>query len=263
MEKQLVGWFGTGDCPIPKLDVVGSNPIARSDTSTEPNPPCGVSPVLGGAARTAEKFGKIPHSRQEADMPRKLTFPPYPKRPHASGKARISVQGVTHYLGAFNSPESWAECQRLLGEWRRAQAGRPAGGPAQAPAPAAPCRTLADVLARFLADQEKRRRDPETGGVKEELGNYAFYLRLPGHRTPGDFVARDLEQLRDAMADGSWMTAEDLARARRAGRGRGWARTVVNRTLARVKYLFAWAERRGHVPEGRAHHLDTVPGFEL
>src|SRR5262245_61177981 len=160
-------------------------------------------------------------------MPRKLVFPPYPKKQHANGQARISVQGVTHYPGAFNSPESWAECQRLLGEWRRAQAGRPAGGPAQAPAPAAPCRTPADVLARFLADREKRRRDPETGGVKEELGNYAFYLRpllrLHGHRPPGDFLARDLEQLRDAMADGSLMTAEDLARARRAGRGRGWA----------------------------------------
>ncbi len=52
---------------------------------------------------------------------RKGTPPGYPKRPHVSGQARITVRltnGKRHdiTLGAFGSPESRAEYQRVLAE---------------------------------------------------------------------------------------------------------------------------------------------------
>ena len=50
-------------------------------------------------------------------MGRPKRFPPYPRKPHSSGQARIKVDGKPEYLGIHSSPESWNEYRRMLEEW--------------------------------------------------------------------------------------------------------------------------------------------------
>lgn len=193
-------------------------------------------------------------------MPRTPTFPPYPRKPHASGQARIRVAGVDVYLGAFGSPASWAEYQRRLDLWR---AGRDAG--VQAPAPAGGCRTVADLVAAYLEHARAYYRHAD-GTAKDELGQVVQSLRpvarLYGDTPLIDFRGPCLRRVRDAMADGSWMSDADRARAERQHGGRGWSRGNVNRMLSRVKACWRWAESEGLVPEGRSEHLATVRGLE-
>src|SRR5947209_12815930 len=101
-------------------------------------------------------------------MPRKRTFPPYPRKAHASGQARIAIAGTHHYLGPYQSPESYAEYERLLNEWRVHGAALAAG---EAGAPAAGgIRTVKAVLARFWLYAEAKY-------TADELTNFRFSLR--------------------------------------------------------------------------------------
>ena len=45
-------------------------------------------------------------------MPRLRTVPAYQK--HASGQARVTLNGRDHYLGIYDSPESKARYQELV-----------------------------------------------------------------------------------------------------------------------------------------------------
>jgi len=40
---------------------------------------------------------------------KKFSFPPYPKNPHASGQARITIRGKVYYLGRHGTPDSHRE----------------------------------------------------------------------------------------------------------------------------------------------------------
>ena len=103
------------------------------------------------------------------------TFPPYPKRPHSSGQARIKIAGRHTFLGVWGSPESWGEYRRRLAAWQDRQEAceRP---------PRAPTRH-----ARTRPDRRRPRRPlPFPGGSrcytnadgspKPELQNFDFSL---------------------------------------------------------------------------------------
>jgi hypothetical protein len=49
-------------------------------------------------------------------MPKKSSVPAY-RLHRASGQAVVTLNGVDHYLGRWNSPESKAEYDRLISEW--------------------------------------------------------------------------------------------------------------------------------------------------
>src|SRR5690349_8908522 len=49
-------------------------------------------------------------------MPKKSSVPAY-RRHRASGQAVVTLNGVDHYLGRWESPESKAEYDRLIAEW--------------------------------------------------------------------------------------------------------------------------------------------------
>jgi integrase len=195
-------------------------------------------------------------------MQRKPSFPSYPKRPHKTGQARIRLDGRDRYIGAWRSPASYAEYERLLAEWRAGQA-EARTGPAAA---AGTVRTINDLLARWAAHADQHYRNPD-GSPKSERDNFRLSLRplqrLYGHTLIQDFGPRALKALQRAMVDGSWMTPQDRATAERLGKGTGWARRVINRSIGRVRTMFRWAESEELVLPATLHALECVAGLQV
>lgn len=180
-------------------------------------------------------------------------FPRYPRRPHATGLARVVINTKTYYLGKHNSPESHAEYRRLMQEFALgAFDGRPTG--AHAGAQPAPERrqTVADLVAMWIADAKRN------GFAAKELVQIELAIkpldRLFGATFADEFTAARLESLRDAMISASWMT--DAERAIR--KHPGWSRGYTTHQIARIKRLFRWGEARGHIPKGTWEHLKTL-----
>lgn len=193
-------------------------------------------------------------------MPRTPRFPKYPGRVHTSRQARIVLDGKAVYLGKFGSPESWAEYNRLLNEWRARQS------TAGASAPAGQVRTVGELVVRFLEYADQHYKNPD-GTPKPERNHFrhavAPLLRLYGRTLLQDFGPKAMRTVQAAMASGSWLTDEERARlrAKRPGCGDGWCRRVVNRMTTRIKTLFRWGVREELIPESKANALDSVRGL--
>jgi len=174
-------------------------------------------------------------------MPRKKPGEPpvYPSKPHASGQARIRLDGRDHYLGVWGTAESRLKYAELIDRWRRGEGVRAVA------APVSP-RTVADVAAMFLDDARRTRRKPD-GSPTKEVANFPYavealceqFADLPAER----FGAAQLLDLRDSLP------------------ARGWGRRYANRQLTRIKTLFRWAELRQLVPAGTFAALRAVPGL--
>jgi integrase len=188
-------------------------------------------------------------------MPRQ--FPSYPRKPHKSGQARIKIAGRQIYLGVHGSPASWAEYNRLLGEWR---AGRlPAPSPARGRV-----RTVKELTDAWETWAERTQLDGQ-GRVKGSVRNCQFayepLLRIYGATGVADFGTAELLHLQEAMASGAWLGPAERALRARRGVPLGWARSHLNRATARVKALFSWGELRRLVPAGKAAELFPVRGI--
>ncbi len=177
-------------------------------------------------------------------------FPSYPRRPHKSGRARITVGRKSIYLkGAFQSKESWDDYLARAARWNAGE---------DEPVDEAALST-ADVVARFLAAQETERTNPDGSRPWNELIQYrhatAPLLALFGDEPAGTFGPRSLKVYQKAAASGSWR-APDSKRRRP-----GWSRRVVNRHTIRIQTLWAWAESEELLPPGSHAALVTVGGL--
>jgi integrase len=186
-------------------------------------------------------------------MPRpKNTEPSYLKH-KPSGLAYVVLDGKPVYLGPHGSEASLAEYRRRLAEWKARQAlGLP---------PQGEVRTVQDLTARFWTHAEHYYRNPD-GTPTTELDSYhqsfAPLLRLYGHTLVRDFGPLALKTLQQAMADGSWMTAEERKKGKRKGR-KGWARRLINQRVGRIVRAFAWGVSEQLVPVAIHQALLTVP----
>lgn len=193
---------------------------------------------------------------------RGTSFPPYPRKAHRSGQARIKQAGHEIYLGVHGSPESWAEYRRRLAAWEDGRRGVPAisAGPARA-------LTIDGLVAAFWQNASAKRYRTADGGTKSELGNFPFslapLLAMYGGTPANEFRGPQLLAVQEAMISGSWRTEEERQAMRGHRYGQGWARSVCNRALSRIKLVFRLAEAQGLVQEGTYEHLKTVPGLEL
>lgn len=182
-------------------------------------------------------------------------FPDYPKKPHASGQARMRWLGTDRYLGVFDSPESHAEYDRLRAEWRASRGAEP---------PPSRCRTVNDLIDCWYEWAERTQLDDD-GHVRRDVADversYAPLAAVYGDRHLSDFGARELLALQESMATGAWMSKELREQYRKAKRRIGWSRGYVNRTTSRIKRLFSWGEVRGLVPKGKAAELVPVRGI--
>jgi integrase len=197
---------------------------------------------------------------------RKRRPPGYLKHPGNDGKLRARTVlrlpggGVTyHVLGAYGSPESYAEHERLCAVWRAAWEAHARGELAPAPEAPAAALTVAEVAARYTVHVRQRYRDkPEAGNI---AGALRPLLRLYGPTPAREFGPKALKALRVTLVTGSWRNSEERAKLAREGRLLGWSRRYLNRQVDRVRALFAWAESEELVPAGTTHALATVAGL--
>jgi integrase len=164
--------------------------------------------------------------------------PTYPKKPHASGQARVKVSGKTIYLGVWGSPESYAKYQALVEQFRLAKLGQPILQPAIAPVHQPRVR---DVLAAFLAAAESGERRTSKG----ELIHFRHCQRAVEASSLADRIAATFD-------------ADTLAALGHAMRGLDWGERHVARQLGRVRTVWRWAERKHLVPAGAWAHLRTL-----
>lgn len=176
-------------------------------------------------------------------------FPPYPRKKHASGQARIRVGGEDIYLGVFGSDASRKEYARLAAEFAQAPEG------ASLPRPS---RLLLSEL--VLAWEESARLDGmEDHERAEVLRACTVMLRTCPDLRAADFRAPQLKATRKAMASGVWMDDEERARRKKYKQPVGWCRNQCNHMTNRLRSVFRWAESEGLVPGGTWHHLQALP----
>ena len=158
-----------------------------------------------------------------------------------SGRAVVTLpDGLgrrrTAYLGAYDSPESRAEYDRVVAEWlangRRLAPATGAAGPSSR-------LTVAELVLAW-DNATATRYGPES----REPAQFKLALRpllaLYGRTPAAEFGPKNLKAVRRRMID------------------LGWSLRVVNRQVTRVKTLFKWAAEEELVPGTVSHALQAV-----
>lgn len=117
-------------------------------------------------------------------MPRlaKTALPKY--RPHATGQATVYLAGRTHYLGKFNTPESWEKYHRLVARWQKdGRPTRPPEAPPPPPSDGEPI-TLIEIFAlhKQFAAQHYTRNGKPTGAAENFKATYRLFGSLHGRQ---------------------------------------------------------------------------------
>lgn len=168
-------------------------------------------------------------------------FPAYPRKPHASGQARIKIKGRTYYLGTHGSKASIDEYERLRAETLSLP---------QQPRKAQPAKlTVSELLAKWLTADN---RDAKASQSKLTARAFVPVCRLFVNLLASEFRAPNLLQVQEALITSSWMTPQEFARCGH------WNRRYINRAIKSIVNVFGWGESRGFVPMGTASHLLTV-----
>jgi integrase len=161
-----------------------------------------------------------------------------PKYRHYKPKnlAVVRIKGRDHYLGKYNSPESWEKYHRLLAE----------GGAAQPVVDAAGIRVEDLILAFMKAHHTHYRR--ADGSETGELGNFRDSLqpvvKLYGSTLAKDFSPKALKAVRQSMIDS------------------GLARGTINQRIGRIVHAFKWAVSEELVPPTVHQGLKAVSGLQ-
>jgi hypothetical protein len=211
------------------------------------------------------KFSAIFRKGVPMARTRKGTPPAYPKRPHVSGQARITVRftnGKRHdlTLGTFGSPESRAEYQRVLAELE-AHGGR---YPVNDDGTAAAGLTLNELALLFWRHAKDYYRLAD-GSPSRELEHYKYALKpllaLYGHTPANAFGPKALKAVRQQLIDGTWLTPEERAGRETRGRPTRLCRKVINQRVEHIKRVFAWAVGEQLIPPTVHDALLRLPGL--
>jgi hypothetical protein len=166
-------------------------------------------------------------------MPRAKSKPRYSLH-KPSGRARVRINGRDHYLGAYQSPESFAEYDKLIDEYLRTT------------------RTTRSTITIDLlclkyidfADTYYRHADGSpTGTVENIRAALKPLVRIYGRTLAGDFSPLKLKAVRDEMIKAKL------------------CRTNINRHIQRIKGAFSWAMSEELVAPAVHHGLTAVPWF--
>ena len=176
-------------------------------------------------------------------MPKARRIPSY--RYHkASDQAVVVLDGRSHYLGPWDSPESRSRYDRALAEWLAG--GRRDRDPAPPSVPE-PRPSVSELILAYWRHAEGHYRGPD-GTPTEELGNIKAALRhlraLYGPTPAADFGPLALHAVRDRMVLG------------------GLARSTVNGWVNRIRRMFRWAASVEMVPAAVVQALDTLAGLQ-
>lgn len=167
---------------------------------------------------------------------RNSSVPPYPKRAHASGQARIKVHGADVYLGIFNSPESRTKYAQIVAEhW----------GTEVANAPPQATYQVDDLLAAFIAWAETRyvKNGKQTTEVKSYLRSVTPVSELYGSIDVNAFGPKALAACRSKLIEA------------------GYCRTKINQYVSRIRRVWKWGVSREMVATATWQALTSVEGL--
>jgi integrase len=181
-------------------------------------------------------------------------FPPYPRRPHSSGRARLSMDRRTLYLeGEHGSAESWQHYNRLLGEWTSRTKAEASASSIRKTG----CLSIAEVVASYLEHSDRYYgQSREAKNIGDSLRPL---IRLYGSELAESFTPAKLKLIREAMLVGSWLTDEEQKRRfKRYGREPGVCRKTANQRTRRIVRMFRWAVAEELIPAAVWQSLRAV-----
>lgn len=167
----------------------------------------------------------------------------------ATGKARVRINGVDHYLGEYGSKESWQKYHQLLAD----ECGTVA--PA-VKAKSGGVRLSVGELAKAFMDHAKDYYGQKSAQVYCLRSALKPLERGQWHQLPIDgFTPLKLQQVvEQRVLDGDWRDAKST-------RGRNLCRSTVNATLRLLKQMFRWGVSQELVPHAVYEPLTTVTGI--
>jgi integrase len=174
-------------------------------------------------------------------VPRSPRIPSY--RYHkASRQAVVVLDGRSHYLGGWNSPESRAEYDRLIADYLAGRRRRTLAGPGR-PGPAPSDLTVNELILAFQDHALAHYRGPD-GRPTRHLDNLRDALR-PVRALYGPTLARDFGPLALRAA------REEMVRA-------GICRRTINDRVHRIRRCFRWAASVELIRADVVRALETV-----
>ncbi|MCA9168370.1 MAG: hypothetical protein KDB23_11900, partial [Planctomycetales bacterium] len=173
-------------------------------------------------------------------MPSNRRTPPKYRLQKSRGLAVVTLNGKDHYLGRWQSEESYREYDRLIAEWLAA--GRTVPDIAEQPR----TMTVEDVIAAFWVYAKLHYR--KNGEPTKELDNLRYAARvlrkLYGTTEADDFGPKALKVIQ-----------QELIR-------QGNSRNFINSQIGRIKRIFRWAVSEELVRPDLAHALSCVRGLQ-
>jgi integrase len=153
----------------------------------------------------------------------------------------VVINGKQIYLGAYGTPESLAEYNRVVQEFL-------VDGPAlSAPPTRESAPTINTMIVAYWAHAESHYRNPD-GSPGGELENMRYALRtfrrLYGHTIARDFGPAGLRAVREALVE------------------EGLGRTTINARINRIRRAFKWAASVELIPVAVVQALATVAGLQ-
>ena len=172
-------------------------------------------------------------------MPRRNLTPPRYGRHRPTDQARVVVNGKSHYLGRYGSPESRKKYAQLVARWEAARGSLPPN-----PKPSGE-RTVVELVASYLSYVQtyyvkNGRPTHEQEGIRQALRHV---MRLYGQTPAAEFGPLALKTVRQSMIEA------------------GWCRSTINNRFGRVKRMFKWAVENELVPPSLYHGLQAVAGL--
>jgi integrase len=179
--------------------------------------------------------------------------------------AVVTIAGRDHYLGEYDSDASWAEYHRLVAEYRAQLRQPPPPVPADTPL------TVTELIARYWRFAKTYyvkdgKPTSEIPSIKLALG---FVRRLYGRTAACEFSPKRLKAVREAMIAHEVTrkvkvideATEAVTWERKVIR-KGLARKCINKTIGRVKRMFAWAVEEELLPVEVHAALMRVKGLK-
>lgn len=160
----------------------------------------------------------------------------------------VRIDGKDHYLGRYDSPESWEKYHRLVAEWlSRDQTDGPE--PAASAKPSGhPAISINEMLLAYWQFAETYySKDGQPTKELECMKEAIWPLRqLYGLTPAADFGPQALKAVRQHMVSEQHL-----------------CRNVVNRRIGRIKRVFKWAVAEELVPPSTFHGLQALPGLRF
>ena len=149
----------------------------------------------------------------------------------ATNQARVRINGVSYYLGKWNSAESKERYRRLIAEYLSTGFIRDLSAPI----------TVAELIERFIRDSEGKYQQRHFIKIQKTL---ELVLPLYGTLKAADFGPVKLKEIRKAMI------------------GFGWCRTTINQRIRIVVKCFRFGVGEELIPASVGHALRELSKLE-